>query len=92
MTDKPHYVIIDTLGRAENVKPEWDWFAILDHVYRQVGSAGGNTPLPEMLLRDGKIIVPSKLHHLAWNYGRQRQARIDEALGNARALYPEPTP
>ncbi len=90
MSEKPRYVIIDTRGRAENVKEEYGWHDILEHVYRIHLSAGGNQALPEMLLRDGKIIVPRALRSVACDYCRHSRTLIEAAAKEAREKFPEP--
>ena len=87
---KPRYVIIDTKGRAENIKDEYAWHDILERVYRIHSTAGGNQALPEMLLRDGKIIVPRDLCSIAWDYCRLSRTLIQAAAKEAREKFPEP--
>ncbi len=87
---KPRYVIIDTKGRAENVKEDYRWHDILEHVYRIHSTAGGNQALPEMLLRDGKIIVPRALCSIAWDYCRLSRTLTEAAAKEAREKFPEP--
>jgi len=91
MAKARNYVAIDTAGRAENIKPEWDWFDILDWVSRTVGSAGGNTPLPDKLLLNGEIIVPADLHTMGWKYGQAQRYEYEQARQKVRAMFPDPT-
>ena len=90
MTDKPRYVIIYTDGRAENVKEDWTWHLILDRIYNEVNAAGGNTPLPAMLIKDKKIIVANGLHDIGRKYGRRYREARERAVAGVKAEFPEP--
>ena len=89
-SEPPRYVVIDTRGRAENVKDGYGWFEILDWVYAQHTSAGGSTPLPDILLKDGKIIVPRRITDIAWEFCRKKRDRIDAAISQTKQEFPEP--
>ena len=89
---KPHYVIIDTIGRAENVKENHDWFHILDEVYLRFSGAGTNSPLPNILLRDGQIIVPGRLWEVAADYNLKLRTEIGRVTKEIRDRFPEPEP
>lgn len=89
---KPHYVIIDTIGRAENVKENHGWFDILDEVYLRFSSAGANAPLPNILLRDGQIIVPGRLWEVAVGYGLKLRTEIGRVKKEIRDIFPEQEP
>lgn len=90
MSEKPQYVIIDTAGRAENVKDGKDWHSILDYVFVKICGAGGSDQLPNTLLRDGKIIVPNNLHGIAWKFGDLTRKEIARAAKEVRDQFPEP--
>lgn len=89
MADK-HFVIIDTAGRAENLGASYkDWHSILTYVYAQVCSAGGSSPLADMLIVDG-VFVEKNLSDIAFKYGRGRQRAIDRAVAEFVKDYPQP--
>ncbi|MCB8880073.1 hypothetical protein ACELLULO517_07490 [Acidisoma cellulosilytica] len=91
MSKGKHYVVIDTSGRAENIKPEWAWLDILDNVSRIVGSAGGHAPLPDKLLLNGVTIVSKGLDQIGWDYGQRRQKLNAENQAKLVEEFPEPT-
>lgn len=89
MTKKnPLYVIIYNNGRADNVKDGLSYYDILQEVYYKWVSCSSNRP--EMLFRDGKIIVKSGLSDIAykhWNWCRVAQEKL---AADMRAEFPEP--
>ena len=90
MGERKNYVIIDTAGRAENVKDGWGWFEILDHVVMVVSSAGSQNPLPDKLLLNGTMIIRGNLHDTAWRFSKFRNDALGEAQRKIREAYPEP--
>lgn len=90
MTTKHKYVLIYTDGRADNIQDGYDWVTILDYVNRRTNEGGSSSPIPNMLLRDGKIIVPEKIYEIAYEYVHYRQKLYDEAGARAKEAYPEP--
>ena len=92
MKAEPKYVIILTNGRAENVKEGLGWFDILNQVADVFHSAGGNTPLGETLMRNGKIVVAEGLMDIAYRYRKADVAARNAALAEVQAQFPEPAP
>lgn len=77
MTKPFNYTIIKKSGRTEWL-PETFYQAVLDSVYREYCSAGGNWDRPNMLLLNGKVVVESGLADLAWKYGKNATALRQE--------------
>ena len=84
MSKSDRFTIIRYSGRADNCKDGADYFSILDTVYLEHSSAPGDWDAPNMLLRNGKIVIEGKLHDLAWKYCRDRQQAMDEAATAVR--------
>lgn len=63
------------------------YLAILDSIYQEYQSAGGNWDRPDKLFLDGKLVVPSGLADLAWNYGRDRSDATSAAQRAVQNLH-----
>lgn len=77
--DKANYTIIRESGRTDFVA-DASYFTILTSVSTEYRSAGGNWDRPNMLLRNGKIVVTEGLSEIAWQYGKRSQELYDEML------------
>lgn len=81
------YAVIYGNGRAETMKDGDTYWSVLDSVYREYQSAGGNWNRPVMLLRNGKVVVEKGLANLAWNYGRDKYEMDAKAAENCKAKH-----
>lgn len=66
----PIFAVVYENGRAETQKEGSTYWSILDAVYREYQSAGGNWNRPNMLLLNGKVVIDRGLSDLAWKYGK----------------------
>jgi len=89
---KHHYVIIFTDGRAENVKDTYDWYDILIQVGTHLESAGSQTALAHMLLRDGKIIIEKNLGQMGYDFLTKKRNAMNTAADSVRQSFLEPMP
>ena len=90
MSDKQDvYVIIYSNGIAENVSSIYkDWFNILHYAEYQWRTR--SEPYPQMLMKNGKIIVPHELWNIARNYVLDREDAIEKAVLKIKEKYSEP--
>jgi hypothetical protein len=86
------YVVILTNGAAENAKAGHGYYDILADALVRVQHAGGQDALPNMLMRNGKVIILHGLHNIAWKYGEKRRAIWNAAEKELRDAFPEPPP
>lgn len=77
MAKHPYFTIIKESGRAEFYSDR-DYYQILSSVAHEYGSAGGSWDRPNMLLKDGKVVVPEKLADIAWKYGQRSRKLYDQ--------------
>lgn len=78
-TKKKHnYTIIKESGRTEFFA-DGDYFSILSSIGHEYMSAGGNLDRPNMLLRDGVIVVHSGIADIGHKYYRRRRELADKA-------------
>lgn len=83
------YVIISEKGNAENCK-ETAYHEILDRIWLTYMQGSFNGDYPAMLFRNGKIIVSSELHEIAYKFGNSKRDRIKEVIDKTVAEFPEP--
>lgn len=81
------FSIIRENGRSENVKDGSDYWSIMDAIYTEYISAGGNWNRPKMLVRNGEIVVHDGLANLAWDYGNDLQKGRNAALLASRSRH-----
>ena len=74
------FVVITRSGRAENCKAEATYWSILSEIYLAYQGAGANWDRPNMLLLDGKVVIPSGLADKAWEYGRAKYERTSQMV------------
>ena len=84
------YVIMYTNGKAENVKEGMTYYDILDKVYLEFCHAGAGQALPDMLFKNGKVIVKTGLCDIAYKYSKYYLASKQKFLENLKAEFPEP--
>jgi hypothetical protein len=91
MSEKARFFVIMTNGRAENLTPEQSasWADIIDWAWHQGISAGSNTPLPDKLFRNGKLIA-SDLWNTAWHFHDARRKRIESLEAELMKVFPQP--
>jgi len=77
------YTIITESGRTK-VEHEKDYWSILSDVHLQYMSAGGSWDRPNMLLLNGKVVVPEGLAGLAWRYGNELRDAVAETTRDIR--------
>lgn len=63
-----NYTVIRLSGHAKYYK-HTDYFKILDEIYVEYLSAGSQWDRPNILLMEGKVVIPEDLAAVAWNYG-----------------------
>lgn len=83
------YVIIYKKGSAENCK-ETSYHDILDKIWLSFMQGSYNGDYPAILFRNGKIIVSSQLHEIAYKFGNSKRDRINEVTDKTIAEFPEP--
>lgn len=72
----PVYVVLTLSGKVWPQKVDTGYFGILSQVFAEMQSAGSGWDAPWRLLRNGEMVVPSKLNDLAFAYGDEdRKAR-----------------
>lgn len=83
------YVVIFEKGRAENYHDK-TYHDILDVIYLNFMQGCYQGDYPNMLLRNGKIIVLSGLHDIAYRFGNYKRDKQIETRMNIIAMFPEP--
>lgn len=84
------FFVVLTNGRAENLGTEYKtWRQIIDWAYRQGISAGGNTPLPDKLYRNG-VLVAEDLWSTAWHFHQSLSREIQKATQQLERTCPQP--
>lgn len=81
-----NFTVIRQSGRTEFFS-DGDYFSILSSVAHEYGSAGGNWDRPNMLLLNGKVVVPEGLADIAWKYGRRNRELHDELHAKIQAEF-----
>lgn len=79
MAKQQNWTIIKESGRTE-FKPDTDYFSVLSSIGHEFMTAGGNWDRPNMLLLNGKVVVPSGIADIGWKYVN-RQRELQEELG-----------
>jgi hypothetical protein len=72
MTKSANFTVIMLSGRPQFYE-DVDYFTILSGIAQEYGSAGGNWDRPNTLLLNGKVVVPTGLADIAWNYGNRNR-------------------
>jgi len=68
--------VVGTKYSKEVVDLTLGYFSVLEQVYAEHQSAGGNWDAPSKLLIDGVIVIDGKLSSLAWDWGQDRRKRL----------------
>lgn len=81
-----NYVVLTASGRVWSTRASPAYHSILDAIYVEYMSAGGNWDRPDILIHNGKVVVAKGLANIAWDYGKAFiQARMEAAAQiNAR--------
>ena len=89
MAKGENYTIIRLSGRTEFFS-DADYFTILASIAHEYGSVGGNWDRPNMLLLNGKVVVPENIAEIAWEYGQRNRKLHDEIHQKIRSeFWPE---
>ncbi len=83
------YAIIFEKGWTENYKDK-TYHDILDDIYLKYMQGSYHGDYPNMLLRNGKIIVWSGLHDIAYRFGNYKRDKQIETSNMILAKFPEP--
>ena len=86
----PLYVIMYTNGKAENIKEGMTYYDILNKVYIEFCHAGTGQALPDMLFKNGKVIVKTGLTDIAWKYSKYYLVSKQKFEDDLKAEFPEP--
>ena len=88
-SDMSNLTVIRESGRAD-FYPNYPYFTLLGVIYNEYMTAGSNWDRPNMLLLDGKIVVPEGLADLAWDYGQRDRELHNEVREKLRdEFWPE---
>lgn len=83
------YVIIFEDGRSVNLT-DTSYHNILETIWLSYVQGSYNGNYPNMLLKNGKIIVLSGLHDIAYRYGNFKRDRTEEIEYMVTSAFPEP--
>lgn len=86
MPKTQNFTIIKESGRTEFYS-DIDYYGILSSIAHEYGSAGSNWDRPNMLLLNGKIVVPEGLAGIAWKYGQRNRDLHNEIHAKIRAEF-----
>lgn len=73
MSSTRRFTIITESGRTD-VRDNGDYFEMLSRIYTEHTMASGDWDRPNMLLINGKVVIPSGLADIAWEYGEDHQS------------------
>jgi hypothetical protein len=74
-------------GLSSGTESLGPYLSILDGIYIEFQSAGGNWDRPDKLFLNGKIVVESGLADLAWKYAQDRAAATQAAVNAVRNIH-----
>lgn len=72
------YTVVTEKGLT-SVHRDATYTSVLGIVYREYKSAGGDWDRPNMLLRDGKVVVHEGLADKAWEFGEYESKAYEKA-------------
>lgn len=78
MSKGQNFTVIRLSGRSEYFQ-DGDYFTILSGIAHEFGSAGSNWDRPNMLLLNGKVVIPEGIADIAWEYG-SRDRELHEGV------------
>lgn len=85
------YVIIYEDGRSENVNEGWAYHDILDEVgTNMLHTVYHYKNYPKILIKNGKIVITSQLHDIAYQYVIHKRNMIEKAENELNKKFREP--
>ena len=85
MKDSKVYVVMTSSGCVKQYGAVDTIQEVLEEVYQEFTRAGSNWDRPTKLFIDGKCVIESGLADIAWDYGKFREAKDDEAFAACEA-------
>ena len=87
-----NYVIITKSGKPwyPDNTGRFTFYSILEDIYKEYQSSGAGGDSPNLLIKNGKIIVADKLAYLAWDYGKELDQQVQNAKTVIQRKFKEP--
>lgn len=80
------YTVITERGLT-SVYRDASYISVLGIIYSEYRSAGSNWDHPNILLCDGKVVVPHGLADKAWEFGQYQSKAYDKARTDVEAKF-----
>lgn len=74
---KYNFTVIRESGRSEYY-PDTEYFSVISNIAHEYMTAGRNWDRPNILLMNGRIVVPEGIAGVAWEYHRRNRQLHDE--------------
>ena len=81
------WTVIRYSGKADNIKEGSSYWNVLDDIHTELCGAGGNWDAPNVLMHNGKIVVPEKLHDISYNHCVAKRDALTKAAQETRAKF-----